>query len=306
MFINKPGLDAVFKGFNFAFNKGQKEAPVTWQKIAMKTTSQSREDAYGWLKQLPSIREWIGPRVVHNLASHGYTITNRGFEMTISVSRDDIEDDKYGVFGPLFEQMGHQTAAHPDELVYELLASGFTEHGYDGKPFFSEEHVIETENGGVTHSNMQDGDGPAWFLFDTAKPMKPLVYQERRPFNFVSKTAPNDPNVFDKNEYVYGVDGRSAAGFGLWQLAYASKAPLTHENYEAARAAMQSVRGEKGRKLGVVPNVLVVGTDLEGAALRVVKNGTRLITVGEAPDVTTQVIANEWADTAELVVSARL
>ena len=37
------------------------------------------------------------------------------------------------------------------------------------------------------------------------------------------------------DEHVYGVRARVNGGLGLWQMAYASKAPLTAVNYAAAR-----------------------------------------------------------------------
>lgn len=48
------------------------------------------------------MREWIGEREVQALAAYDYLIKNKKFEMTIGVPRDDIEDDKYGVYTPLF------------------------------------------------------------------------------------------------------------------------------------------------------------------------------------------------------------
>lgn len=64
---------------------------------------------------------------------------------------------------------------------------------------------------------------------------------------------------------------------------------------------MKGVRGEHGRKLGIKPSILIVPDELEGDALRLLKNETRVITAGEPP--TTVTIANEWAGSAELVVS---
>lgn len=227
--------------------------------------------------------------------------------MTISVSQDHIEDDKTGVFTPLFENMGYESRRHPDALVCELLASGFTDHCYDGKPFFAEDHPIHTsESVTVPHSNMQDGDGSAWFLIDGSRPIKPLVFQKRRDYEFQRQDAPTDGNVFNNREFIYGVWARVNAGFGLWQLAYGSKAPLTVENYEAARAAMTSVRGDNGRKMGVSPTILVVPDELDGAGRRVVNNTTRVVKVGEPPDERSVAIANEWAGSAELVVSPYL
>jgi phage major head subunit gpT-like protein len=61
-----------------------------------------------------------------------------------------------------------------------------------------------------------------WFLMDVSKPVKPLIYQQRRKADFVAKDSPNDDNVFFKKTFVYGTDCRDNAGFGLWQLAFGS------------------------------------------------------------------------------------
>ena len=41
---------------------------------------------------------------------------------------------------------------------------------------------------------------------------------------------------------MWGADGRSNVGYGLWQLAYASKEGLDLQAYADARASMQSQR----------------------------------------------------------------
>lgn len=61
-----------------------------------------------------------------------------------------------------------------------------------------------------------------WFLLDTTKFLKPMIYQERKKVQFVSMTRETDHDVFMRNEYLYGADGRGAAGFGYWQMAYGS------------------------------------------------------------------------------------
>ena len=61
-----------------------------------------------------------------------------------------------------------------------------------------------------------------WFLLDTSKPIKPFIFQKRKAPEFVAMDSPNDPNVFIKREFIYGVDSRDNAGFGLWHLAYGS------------------------------------------------------------------------------------
>ena len=127
-----------------------------------------------------------------------------------------------------------------------------------------------------------------------------MIYQERMKYQFVSKDQPSDENVFRHKEYIYGVDGSSNVGFGLWQLAFGSKAALTADNYKAARVAMMEMRDDEGRPLGIKPDTLVVPPSLESDALKLLNNGTRIEIVGDVP-VPCQ---NEWMNTAKPLVTA--
>lgn len=295
MIINQVNLDGLNRGFNTAFNKGLASVESHYASVAMKVPSTTRENAYAWLQAMPGIREWIGDRIVHDLGIFGYTILNRLFEETVAVKRTDIEDDQFGVYGPIMEKMGYDTARHPDELIFSLLAAGFEKKSYDGQYFFDTDHPVRAGIGvEVSVSNVQGGAASPWFLLDCRQPIKPLIYQERMPFDFTQITAPEDETVFFKDRYVYGVRGRSNAGFGLWQLAYASKADLTTANYELARTAMANFKSDAGKPLGVMPTHLVVPPSLEGAGRRILKamaeNGA----------------TNEWAGSAELIVTPYL
>ncbi|MGA2191749.1 MAG: Mu-like prophage major head subunit gpT family protein [Nitrospirota bacterium] len=66
------------------------------------------------------------------------------------------------------------------------------------------------------------GSPTAWYLFDTKKPVNPFIFQRRKAPVFVTKDNPDDESVFMKKEFVFGVDSRDNAGYGLWQLAYGS------------------------------------------------------------------------------------
>jgi phage major head subunit gpT-like protein len=301
MIINDATLDAARKGFKNLYDTAKTGAPSQASKVAMTVTSSARDETYNWIGQFPRMREWLtDERVIQQLAAHGFTITNRKFESTVEVLRDDFSDDKLGVFKPMFQNMGHEAAMHPDELVFGMLAAGFTETCYDGQPFFDTEHPVRDDDGAVVVdglnyrlvSNMQAGTDPAWFLLDTSRPIKPLIWQEREPYDFQAVMRPNDYGVFMSDKYLYGVRARVNAGFGLWQMAYASKAPLTAANYEAARAAMQALTFDQQRPLGIRPTALVVPPSLEGAGLRL------LNTENGAAGAT-----NEWKGTAELIVT---
>lgn len=261
-------LDAIFQGFSFIYNDALKGVTPTWDKIAMQVPSSASAENYGWLGQMPRMREWVGDRVIGSLDSFGYQIKNKSWETTIALKRDQIEDDTYGLFKPVVSELGRSVALFPDELVYGLLLAGFSTICFDGQNFFDSNHPIKDKDGNDTFvSNVQAGSGAPWFLLDLSKGLKPIIYQLRRAFQFVSKTDPNQSDrVFMNKEFVYGVDGRCNVGFGLWQLAYASKLPLNRTNFRAARQAMISLKADYGRPLGVKPTLLVVGPTLEQTA----------------------------------------
>lgn len=99
MFISSSNLATLFAG-QASFTENFKGAACRAQ-VAAVVPSSTREEGYGWLGQFPRMREWIGDRVVNSLAAQSYKITNRDFEQTISVPRNDIEDDQYGIFAPM-------------------------------------------------------------------------------------------------------------------------------------------------------------------------------------------------------------
>lgn len=113
----------------------------------------------------------------------------------------------------------------PEELIFNLLASGFNTECYDGQNFFDTEHPLHDDTGNEigSVSNMQAGAGLAWFLLDTSRAVRPIVWQEREKYEFEALDKFSDPNVFFNNESIYGVRARVNAGFGLWQLAFGSK-----------------------------------------------------------------------------------
>jgi phage major head subunit gpT-like protein len=62
-----------------------------------------------------------------------------------------------------------------------------------------------------------------WFLLCTQYPVKPLIVQIRRQPEFNMLNDPkSSESVFMQKRYLFGIDARYNAGYGLWQLAYGS------------------------------------------------------------------------------------
>lgn len=266
MIVNQANLRSLFTAFKANFQNGFGQAASQYEQIATVVPSTTSSEEYAWLGQLPNMREWVGDRVVHGITQSDYTIKNKPFELTIGVPRSAIDDDQYGIYSPMFVEMGRAVAAHPDQIIFQLLAQGRTALCYDKKPFFATNHPVLNEKGKLEpQSNLDDdgGTGQSWYVMDTTRALKPLIYQNRKSPNFVAKDKETDDNVFDKAEFKYGTDRRGNGGFGFWQLAQASNKELNEENLWAAIKAIGSRTGDNGRPLGLRANLFVGPATLE-------------------------------------------
>lgn len=294
MIINNDNMNALRVGYSAAYQRGltASAAPMS-PRIATRVTASQKEQRYGWLGKLPKIREWIGDRVVQNISESDYAIKEKKFELTVGVDRDDIETDNLGHYATLFESIGEATVLDPEQLIWDLLKAGFATPCYDGQYFFDTDHPVLDANGvAQSVANTDGGAGANWFLMDTSRVLKPLIKQVRRDFGtIVSKDKVTDDNVFDRNEYIYGVDARMNFGYGFWQMAWGSKQTLDAAHYAAARAAIASCKSDYARPLGLTGNLLIVPPSLESA-------GRKLLNSENAAGGET----NEWKGTAELLV----
>jgi len=267
LLINHQNLVDLRTGFQTVFNGAFNGVEPKWSRVAMEVRSTTAKEVYPWLGAMPRMREWLGDRVIQNLKAHDFTIKNRSFELTVGVDRDDIEDDNTGMYAPMMAEMGRAAATHPDELMFALMTAGFETVCYDGQYFFDTDHpVIQADGTTASVSNDGGGSSAAWFLLDTSRMIKPFILQKRRAAEFTALDKPDDEGVFNRKEYVYGVDGRWNAGYGLWQLAYGSKQTLDSSAYNTARKAMLGFKADGGEPLGIMPNLLVVGPSNDEAA----------------------------------------
>jgi len=294
MDLTSANLQALFKAYNTNFQQGFNslgEQGALYQQYATVVPSTTAVEVYPWLKSLPRMREWLGDRFIHSLEGADFSIKNRKFELTEGIERDAIEDDTYGLYGPIFEEFDRSSREHPNELTVEVLESNPT--CFDGQPFFDADHPVLDEKGEVISvTNDMGGTGPAWYVMDLSRAIKPLVFQRRRDYSFRAITNLNDSEVFMKDKFLFGTDALVNAGPGLWMLAVRSKQALTPENYKAAREALQSMKGDYGRPLAVRHTHTMVPSTLEGAARKILQN--QLASGGES---------NEWMDTSQLIMN---
>lgn len=271
-------ISALFTGFKREFQGGLMGPEVQYTKIATVIKSSSKSNTYGWLGKFPSLVKWVGDRTIKSMQAHAYQIVNEDYESTVGVDKNDIEDDELGIYSPLFEEMGRAAAIHPDEMVFSILSAGFSTACYDGQNFFDTDHpvndAVDGSGSDVSVANMLVDEaytGEPWFILDTSRAIKPIIYQDRKAPMLVSMTKNDDEAVFMSREFRYGVDKRCAVGFGFWQMAFGMKKTLSADSLWEAIKAMRAIEGDGGKKLGIKPTILVVPTSLEKLATRLLE-----------------------------------
>ncbi|MDP2548081.1 Mu-like prophage major head subunit gpT family protein [Oceanobacter sp. 4_MG-2023] len=271
-------LNSLRTAFRSDFQNALQTVDPQYTQVATLVPSTTKSNTYGWLGAMPGFREWVGDRVMNSITEHGYSITNKTFESSIAVNRDDIEDDNLGIYKPMVQELAREGMEFPDELVFALLTNGWAATCYDGQYFFDTDHPVNDSHDGTgtdaSVSNVQvNGSytGEPWYLLDTSRAIKPLIWQNRRNLNLTTLFNPDDPAVFTSNEFQFGADLRGNAGFGFWQMAYGVKDDLNAANLWAAWSAMRGFTRDGGKKLKIKPTLLVVPASLEEAATKLLE-----------------------------------
>ncbi|HUY26150.1 MAG TPA: Mu-like prophage major head subunit gpT family protein [Candidatus Binataceae bacterium] len=317
MEISAANLNAMFTGFDVVFQRGFEKAPSYYELISSIIRATSRQTTYPWLGRTTKFREWLGDRVIQALETHAYTVINRTFEDTVGIFREDIEDDTYGVYEPVIEQLGWDAKIHPDELIFGLIKNAVTTPAnvlaYDGAAFFGNHNIgLANQGAQIVASNLNSaGGGAYWFLVDAARPIRPFIFQLRRDYAVSRMNTMTDEAVFNRREFRYGVDARCNSGVGLWQLAYASNQDLSNPaNYAAAIAAIRGFKTDAGAPFGAWSGTpkskfLVVPPSLEETARQLLHSEFGAI-AGAAGAVAAVPGTNIWQNSATLIVSEYL
>lgn len=294
MLITTASIAALDKGFSKVYRTAYDSTPEWGDRVATTINSKHGTEVHGWMQRILKMRRWDGPRLIHNLNTHEYTLTNKTYENTVGVGVNEIEDDSLGVYEPIFSEMGRQSRKWKDQLLKDALQNGTTNTSFDGVAFFASTHPLDPagnqsnnftssaltaanydtvrsammgytgEDGeplGVTPnllvvppqlereareilnadmiangagtagiSNVLKGsadllvipelanEATTWYLMDTTKGIKPLVFQLRQAPTMASRTSITDDNVFNRDQFEWGVKARGTEGYALWWL----------------------------------------------------------------------------------------
>ncbi len=150
MLVNKSSLDALFTGLKTIFHNTLKAMPGAWQATAMEVPSTGAGEDYAWLSRFPKMRKWVDEKFVKVLAAGKYYKKNEDWETTLAVSRNDIEDDRLGIYNT--QALGAAEAAGElrDIIVDDLKNGAFANTCMDGQYFYDTDHPQVTSDGVAT------------------------------------------------------------------------------------------------------------------------------------------------------------
>ncbi len=293
MLINQETLSTINRGlrsdFDGAFRHGE---DATADAICTTIPSSTASERFDWLGDEPEMREWLGPRHLHQFKSFKYEVFPKDWEVTCRVQRNDILDGRIGIYKLQAAKGGEAARLLKVREVANALDAGDTGLCYDGQTFFDTDHPIG-EDGDITlvpnyfggpgsdssvlpkFDGTNDDASPAspWYLMDPNRVVKPILCIEREKPSFTAFESYENMHTWMHREFLYGAQARLGTGYGLWQTCVRNENTLNIQELLAMqfhmKTAMKSDRkNEAGRRktLGIDPKVLIVGPSNAAAA----------------------------------------
>ena len=189
MDLNSDNLRNLFYTFNAYLQRGLGGGWKDWERFCSVIPSASYIEKYPMTVISGAMREWVGARVINELAGKTFEVVNRDFEHTEGVNRNDIEDDNLGIYAPLFTEMGINAANLWPELATAALTGGGK--WADGADFFSSGRKI----GKATINNVVSGALSA-STYETARSqMMGFCRPDKTPLGLVPDTLMVGPSL---------------------------------------------------------------------------------------------------------------
>ena len=116
--------------------------------------SNARENVYGFSSLSPDMNEWTSDRKAEGQEGFEYRLTNRKFEKTLKVLRDDIDDDTLQIYSSKIDNLASAYAYNVDTLTIAAMQST-TQLCFDGLSFFNASHFANPKKLAGAFSNLR-------------------------------------------------------------------------------------------------------------------------------------------------------
>lgn len=141
MAIDIASAQVKLRDLTAKFDNRVAAATPFYPQVCYDASSVRTSEKYGWIGNMPGMREWLGERQFSELRAANFVLENKHWESSLLIKKTDLADDNLGQYGPVLEQLGIEAAHHPDELWFSVLEQGESTACFDGQFFFDTDHV---------------------------------------------------------------------------------------------------------------------------------------------------------------------
>lgn len=170
MSLDTAAATVILNSLTATFDREARAATPFYPTITTRVNSMRDSENYGWLGAMPGMREWLGDRLFKQLRAAQYSLANKTWENSLLISKENLEDDVLGMYGPVLADLAAEATHHPDELVITALVNGESTACFDGQFFFDTDHSwgdSGTQDNDLT-SNIVTANDPTAAEFKTA------------------------------------------------------------------------------------------------------------------------------------------
>lgn len=257
--VNRNLLNARFtdykREFNTSFGQFEKMS-ADWKTVSFRVPSTTDMNDYAALLELPAVTQWIGPRTISNITAQQYALQNLDWQVTIQISRNNIEDNKDGMVMERIKRLPGQFGKRVRSDVFLAYRNGSAAAslGWDGVPYFDANHPVGA--GVIPNEDLMGANPHPWILFDSKIDMGGVLFQERKK-PYATTLGAGSEWAYHNNTYLFSGNSRYVIGYGHWQAAYMSNQAFTEAFFWAAYNAMLAFVDANGYEIGVDPDTLI-------------------------------------------------
>ncbi len=120
---------ALEKGLKVEFNRAydsmiRAQMGQNLMQLVTEVPSGANQETYGWLGDVPAVKEWIGDKEMAGLSDYEYTIVNKNWYSGIAIDRNELHDDQIGAIQPRINMLVQAVIMHKWELISDLIING--------------------------------------------------------------------------------------------------------------------------------------------------------------------------------------
>lgn len=219
MEVTPSALDLIFRTANLNFQDLINRTPTWFDNVATTIPSASREVSYAWLNRLPTLRKWIGDRIINAASAQVRRVLNVPFEHTLGLDKYDIQDDQLGVFYLAVKDQASLVVKWPDNIIAQFfrdmatatLGDGTSNLGFDGVPCVSQNHPllggVDGPGGSTVQSNLYLNKPLTWDNYVAVRiAMMSLLGADGKPLNILPNLLIVPPQLESMGKLILEAD----------------------------------------------------------------------------------------------------